>query len=68
MKPSIGTIVYYKATDRDTQPKPAMILTFDGEKADLDVFGAGLVQYGNSAMAANFNEAKGGEWCLPEQA
>jgi hypothetical protein len=64
---TIGTIVLYKATDRDTQPKPAMILAFDGERADLNVFGTGLIQYvRNSKMALNFNEAKGGEWAFTE--
>jgi hypothetical protein len=67
MQPSIGAIVHYKATDRDTQPKPAMILATDGEKADLDVFGAGIVQYvRNSVMAADFAHAKGGEWAYQE--
>jgi hypothetical protein len=67
MSATIGTIVLYKATDRDTKPKPAMILSFDGEKADLNVFGAGIISYvRNSKMALNFNEAKGGEWAFTE--
>jgi hypothetical protein len=67
MSATIGQIVFYKATDRDTDPKPAMILNFDGEKADLDVFGAGVMQYvRNSKMALNFTEAKGGEWAYTE--
>jgi hypothetical protein len=67
MSATIGTIVYYKATDRDTEPKPAMILAFDGNMADLDVFGAGVISYvRNAKMALNFTEAKGGEWAYTE--
>jgi len=63
MSQTIGTIVLYKATDRE----PAMILAFDGEKVDLNVFGAGLISYvRNSKMALNFNAAKGGEWAFTE--
>ena len=64
---TVGTIVLYKATDRDTEPKPAMILAFDGERADLNVFGAGVISYiRNAKMALNFAEAKGGEWAYQE--
>ena len=67
MQATIGQIVYYKASDRDEQPKPAMILAFDGEKADLNVFGPGTVTFvRNSKMALNFREAKGNEWAFSE--
>ena len=67
MTATIGQIVYYKASDRDTQPKPAIILSFDGEKADLNVFGPGTVSFvRNSKMALNFTEANGNEWAFTE--
>ena len=64
---TIGTIVLFKATDRDTEPKPAIILTSDGEKADLNVFEPGTIAYvRNAKMALSFTEAKGGEWAFTE--
>lgn len=68
MTPRIGQIVLYKATDRDAQPKPAMIITINGDLADLNVFGAGVIGFErNKKMAASFEEAKGGEWALADR-
>lgn len=64
---TIGQIVLFKTTDRDTEPKPAMILAFDGEKADLNVFGYGVISYvRNAKLASSFSKAKGGEWAFNE--
>lgn len=67
-KPTIGRIVFYKATNRDSEPKPAMILSVNGDKVDLNVQTPGKVEYvRNATQAESFETAEGGQWAWPER-
>lgn len=68
MKPTIGRIVHFKATNRDANPYPAMILSINGEYIDLDVFKPGTVEYVRKAtMAADAASAQAGQCYWPER-
>lgn len=69
MKPTVGRIVHYKPTDRDTTPCPAMILSVhDDGTVDLDLFKPGIIESArNKAMAESFDKAVAGQWAWPER-
>lgn len=68
MKPTVGRIVFYKATNRDTEPLAAIIINVNGDKVNLNVFKAGLVEFvRNATMAESFESAQSGQWSWPEQ-
>lgn len=68
MKPTIGRIVMYRTTNRDTEPKPAMVIGINGDKVDLDVFTPGKVEFiRNATMAESFATAQAGQWSWPEK-
>ena len=68
MTPTPGRIVMYRATNRDTAPWPAMILSVNGDKVDLNVQTPGKVEYvRNATMAESFEKSEAGQWSWPER-
>lgn len=69
MKPTVGRLVHFKPTNRDTVPAPGIILDVNEDgTVNLDVFKPGIVEYQrNKSMAESFAKAEAGQWVWPER-
>lgn len=69
MEPTIGRIVHYRATNRDTEPLAAIILSVhDDTTVDLNIFRAGNLEFArNKSMAESYAKAEAGQWAWPER-
>lgn len=68
MKPTVGKIVDYKATNRDTEPLAAIIYAVHEDSIDLNIIRAGQLEFArNKTQAENFKAAEAGQWSWPER-
>lgn len=68
MKPTVGRIVNYKATNRDTEPLAAIIYAVHEDSVDLNIVRAGQLEFArNKSMAESFEKAEAGQWSWPER-